>query len=450
MAKNNAKIYSVSQINTLIKVAIEENLPPRIAVTGQVSDWKRHASGHCYFSLKDENSILQCVMWKSKAEKLKFDPENGLEVLAKGHIDLYLPGGRYQLYIDSLAPGGIGALQLAFEQMVKSLQAEGLFDDEHKKPIPPYPMRIGVVTSESAAALKDVAESIYNRWPCAKLLLYPASVQGQDAPPEIASAIRDINKRNKKLALDVLIIARGGGSLEDLWAFNEEIVARAIYNSKIPVISAVGHEVDITIADLVADARASTPTKAGVIAAPNMTDILGKIENAKKQLDLSIRTKLRLYSQNLKTIQASAVFRNPYCLVAAQRQQTDEITAKVVSSAKNLLFLLHQKLNSQTESILKIEPGRMLEQKKAKLNMLNIAAETAIKNILAKRNLQLTAAENRLHPMDPREILKRGYSITKMKQNGRIIRDTADVRIGDTLITELAGKNLIESKVEKK
>ncbi|MBN2592552.1 MAG: exodeoxyribonuclease VII large subunit, partial [Sedimentisphaerales bacterium] len=234
------KIYTVSQINSLIKVALEENLPPQLIVRGQISDFKHHTSGHCYFSLKDEGAVLPCVMWASKVKNVKFSPEDGMEVLSTGHIDVYAPGGKYQLYVDKIEPAGVGALQLAFEQMVAKLRREGLFDEVHKKALPPYPMRIGILTSESGAALRDITDSIHNRWPCAKLFLYPVPVQGEGSAEKIAAALHDINRRDQRLKLDVLIVGRGGGAIEDLWAFNEEVLARAIFDSTIPVISAVG------------------------------------------------------------------------------------------------------------------------------------------------------------------------------------------------------------------
>ena len=227
MAVKKVKIYTVSQVNTLIQVALEQNLPSRMVVGGEISDWKQHYSGHCYFSLKDPNGILPCVMWASKFKKVKFSPENGMAVLATGHVDIYPPQGKYQFYVDRLEPGGVGALQLAFEQMVKRLETEGLFADEHKKAIPRWPIRIGIITSESGAALMDIADSVYNRWPCSKLFLYPAAVQGEGAAEQIAAAIRNVNRRNKKLEVDVLIVGRGGGSVEDLWAVNERLAQSA-------------------------------------------------------------------------------------------------------------------------------------------------------------------------------------------------------------------------------
>ncbi|RKY07965.1 MAG: exodeoxyribonuclease VII large subunit, partial [Planctomycetota bacterium] len=281
MAKREVKTFSVSEVNSLVRSALAERLPSWMVVSGEISGWKHHSSGHCYFSLKDAGSQLPCVMWAGSFKRVKFAPENGMAVLAKGHIEAYVPGGKYQFYADNLEPAGVGALQLAFEQMVKRLRADGLFADGHKKPIPPYPMRIGIVTSESGAALVDIADSIYNRWPCARMFLYPAPVQGAGAADKIAAAIRNINRRHRQLRLDVLIVGRGGGSLEDLRAFNEEVLARAIFDSVIPVISAVGHEIDTTLAELVADARASTPTKAGVAAVPDMREIMGQLANVK-------------------------------------------------------------------------------------------------------------------------------------------------------------------------
>ena len=273
MANEQVKFYTVSQVTTLIKTTLENHLPGRLTVRGEISDWKLHSSGHCYFSLKDEGSVLPCVMWGSNFKKVKFKPENGLAVFATGNVDVFVPHGRYQFQVERMEPAGVGALQLAFEQMVKRLAVQGLFDDAHKKPMPKYPRRIGVLTSESGAAIDDIKKSIFDRWPCV-LCFYPVPVQGEGAAEKIASAIKDVNRRNDKLKLDILIVGRGGGSLEDLWAFNEEVLARAIYDSKIPIISAVGHEIDTTIADLVADARASTPTKAGVVAVPDVREVL--------------------------------------------------------------------------------------------------------------------------------------------------------------------------------
>ena len=227
--KNTGEIYTVSQINSLVKAALEETLPSQLVIKGEITNFKHHPSGHCYFSLKDEKSNLPCAMWKPKARRIRFRPENGMAVLATGFIDVYVPHGKYQLIVDELVPAGVGALQLAFEQMVKKLRDEGLFDDEHKKPLPAYPQRIGILTSGSGAAVHDIIDSIHNRWPCVELLFYPVPVQGKGAAEKIAAALRDINKRNKELKLDVLIVGRGGGSMEDLWEWNLHDLLKEIH-----------------------------------------------------------------------------------------------------------------------------------------------------------------------------------------------------------------------------
>ena len=425
--QNRTTIYTVSQVNALIRQVLDDNLPSRLTVAGEITNWTLARSGHAYFDLKDENALLPCVCWRSSLGKIKFEPENGQAVITKGHIEVYSPHGKYQFYADSMQPAGIGALQLAFEQMVKRLREQSLFDEEHKKPLPQYPQRIGILTSESGAAVHDITDSIHNRWPPAELFLYPVPVQGEGAAGQIAAAIRDINRRNRQLSLDILIVGRGGGSLEDLWAFNEEVVARAIFDSKIPVISAVGHEIDTTIADLVADARASTPTKAGVVAVPDMQEVLENIENLNKRLSSHIN----------------------FVFYSAQ-QQSDELGIRLQSSVKHLLANTRNILYVIAEQIRKIEPHRLLRAKA--LNLVNIKnrVSEAIKAITNNCNLKLTAQTNRLAALNPKSILQRGYSITTNKKTGSLVRSQKDVKLGDLLTTELAEEKYIESRVTKK
>ena len=426
--KNRTKIYTVSEVNSLIKEILENNLPGRLTVTGQISDWRGpHTSGHCYFSLKDEGSVLPCIMWGSNFAKVKFKPENGLAIFGTGHIDIYEPQGKYQFYVERMEPAGVGALQLAFEQMVRRLEAQGLFDDKHKKALPPYPERIGILTSESGAAIEDIKDSIWNRWPCVKLFLYPVPVQGEGAAAEIAAGIRDINRRNKKLRLDILIVGRGGGSMEDLWAFNEEVLARAIFDSEIPVISAVGHEVDTTIADLVADARASTPTKAGVVAVPDMQEVLQQVDY------LGERIAYRVTS-----------------FIHNAQQQTDEFFMRLSGLVKQILADARSGIYAIEEQVRKIEPHRLLGRKTVDLNNLKNQANTAIRAIINKGQMLLIAQKNRLTGLNPKSVLHRGYSITTNKKTGLLVKNLADVQIADYIITELAGENLIESKVTNK
>jgi exodeoxyribonuclease VII large subunit len=451
MAKKELTIYTVSQVTSLIKAALEEAMPAKMVVAGEISDWKIHySSGHCYFSLKDENAVLPCVMWASDFKDVKFRPENGLAVLAKGFIDVYPPQGKYQLYVERLEPAGVGALQLAFEQMRKRLEAEGLFDEKHKRPLPKYPMRIGILTSESGAALYDIKDSIHNRWPCARLFLYPVPVQGEGAAEEIAAALRYVNRHNNKLKLDVLIVGRGGGSLEDLWAFNEEVLARAIFASKIPVISAVGHEVDITIADLVADARASTPTKAGVIAVPDIKEVLKQIANYQNRLSANLKSVLQLYRKNLETILASRVFKQEQLIVLNRQQWVDELTMKMKVSVRQYFAAAKEILRKNLELIVRIEPHRLLGKKAVELNEVKNRSAKAVTAIVHKLTVKLTAQANRLSALNPKSVLNRGYSITKNKKTGLLVRKADDVEIGDIMITELAEQNLIESKTIKK
>ena len=425
--QNRTKIYTVSQINSVIKEILENNLPSRLAIAGEITNWSIARSGHAYFDLKDENALLPCVCWRSKLDRIKFEPENGLAAIAKGYIDVYSPHGKLQFYVESMQPAGVGALQLAFEQMFKRLETQGLFDDAHKKPLPAYPQRIGILTSESGAAVHDIKDSIHNRWPPAELFLYPVPVQGEGAAGQIAAAIRNVNRQNKKLKLDILIVGRGGGSLEDLWAFNEEILAQAIFDSKIPVISAVGHEVDTTIVDLVADARASTPTKAGVVAVPDMQEVLQHVENLKNRLV----SKLKF-------------------LLHSAEQQSDELCIRLQSSVKHLLTDTRNRLYAIAEQIRKIEPHRSLRKKTVDLNNLQNQANAAITAIINECRMQLTAQTNRLAGLNPKSILQRGYSITTNKKTGLLVKRLKDVQIGELLNTELSDENFIESKVTKK
>lgn len=514
-ASQKTTVLTISQITFIIKTALENTLPGKITITGQISGFKQHSSGHCYFDLKDENAVLPCVMWKSDFVKLKFRPENGLAVVSNGHIDVYPPQGKYQFYADSMSPAGVGALQLAFEQLKSKLAAEGLFDDEHKKPLPDYPFRIGILTSKSGAALHDIIDSIFNRWPVAKMFFYDVPVQGDGAAGKIAAAIKDVNKRNSKLKLDVIIVGRGGGSMEDLWAFNEEAVARAIFNSKIPVISAVGHEVDFTIADFVADARASTPTKAGVIAVPDIKEVSAAIESADRRIkinaisifelcgqqlktilaaamfrnpllivqnreqsldgienNLSSRTakmladakfkletqavklsafsNLQLCEQRLKTILATAAFRDPLLIVQNRQRQLDELQSRLSISAKTVISRIQSKLQNYFEQLLKIEPQRIILNYKIALNNSDNRLSEKLQQILAAFRINLESQAAKLAACSPKSVLNRGYSITKIAATGKIIKNIEEIDINDIIITELDSQRLIESRIIRK
>ncbi|MBQ8974515.1 MAG: exodeoxyribonuclease VII large subunit, partial [Oscillospiraceae bacterium] len=268
----NERVYSVSEINSIVKGLVESSPElVRVYVTGELSNYKMYPSGHHYFTMKDSGGALKCVMFRSSTERLKFRPENGMKVIAQGRVSVYPRDGAYQLYVEKLSADGLGDLHIAYEQLKQKLFEEGLFDPEHKKPLPAFPERIAVITSGAGAAVRDVIRILGQRYPMTKVIVMPVRVQGTEAPPEIVGAIRYANKY--KVA-DLLIVGRGGGSIEDLWAFNDERVARAIYASEIPVISAVGHEPDFTIADFVADVRAATPSNGAEIAVPDKAELL--------------------------------------------------------------------------------------------------------------------------------------------------------------------------------
>ena len=295
-------IFGVAEVNQLVKCLLDnEPLLQKLYVRGELSNYKMYPSGHHYFTLKDPEGALRCVMFRGQASKLRFRPENGMKVIAAGRISVFPRDGAYQLYCDSLTPEGAGDLAVAFEQLKARLYEEGLFDPAHKKPLPPYPEQIAVVTSSAGAAVHDMIRILNRRYPLAKVILLPVRVQGAEAPPEIAGAIRYADKW--KIG-DVIITGRGGGSMEDLWAFNDERVARAIYGCETPVISAVGHEPDVTIADFVADARASTPSNAAEIAVPDQTELLRRLRGAGERMEQSQEARLEALRQRLDALSA--------------------------------------------------------------------------------------------------------------------------------------------------
>jgi len=445
--QTKTKVYTVAQVNSLVRDVLAANLPSSLTIKGEITDWKAHQSGHCYFSLKDEESVLPCAMWRTSFAKVKFKPANGLAVLVTGSIDLYVPQGRYKLIVEEMIPAGMGALQLAFEQMVRKLEAEGLFAESHKRPLPRYPQRIGILTSESGAALHDIADSVHNRWPCTRLALYPVPVQGPGAAEAIAAAIADVNRRNDRLKLDVLIVGRGGGSLEDLWAFNEEVLARAIFASRIPIISAVGHEVDVTVADLVADARASTPTRAGVAAVPDRGEVLTDLMNQQRRLTGSVRSRFGLCSEYLQTVLASAVFRNPLLPIQNREQCVDDLCGDLGDAMRQVFFQAHKQVQDSYEQVARLEPHRLLGRMMVELNELKGRSLAAVTQALNRRDLQITAQENRLAGLNPRSVLRRGYSMTQNLRTGQVVRTAGDVQIDDPIVTELADEHRIESRV---
>ena len=377
-------VFSVTELNNYVKRILEtdENLK-NVFVTGEISNFKNHYSGHMYMTIKDEGGAIKSVMFSSYASRLKFLPENGMKVIIFGSVSLYNKDGTYQLYITDMQPDGVGALNLAYEQLKEKLQNEGLFNANFKKPIPKFPQKIGVMTAPDGAAVRDIFSVFKRRYPVAEIVFCPVAVQGATAAPEIAKAIKLFNEKN---ASDVLIVGRGGGSLEDLWAFNEEIVARAIFESQIPVISAVGHETDFTIADFVADLRAPTPSAAAELAVPDIFELKSDLLGLKQHLLVLMRNKIYTEKEKLENFEKQITILNPSNKIKNSRQELSNFYEKVV----NLMTL---KMNDE----------------KAKISLLS----------------------SKLNALSPLEVLSRGYSISY--KNETPIKSINDVNVGDNI-----------------
>jgi len=383
----NNKYLTISQINEYVKMRIDSDANlKKIFLKGEISNFKNHTRGHLYFTLKDDNSRLSAVMFQSSASGLKFTPEDGMNVLVEGRLSCYPAQGTYQIYVDKMEMDGLGNLYLEYEKLKKKLSEEGLFDESRKKPIPKYPSKIGIVTASTGAAIKDILSTIKRRYPVCETILFPSLVQGSGAAPDI---VKQINKA-QEYDLDVLIVGRGGGSIEDLWAFNEEIVARAIAASNIPVISAVGHEVDFTIADYVADLRAPTPTGAAEMAVPVLSDVISNIDNLK----------IRLRENILKTLKQSEL-----------------------------------RFNKVKDSFILSNPLAMYEVKEEKLNNYINILNKYINDILVNKRHKLNIDLNSLKLLNPVNIMEKGYSLVKI--DDKIISKSEDLKVGEKIDIKL-------------
>ena len=351
-------VHSVSDVNRYLKdLLAREPLLSGLSVRGEISNFKQYPSGHCYFTLKDANSALKCVMFRSRAQYLRFLPQNGMQVVAGGTISVYERDGVYQLYVDSLMPEGTGDLALAFEQLKKKLSAEGLFEQSRKQPLPAFPKKIGVVTSPAGAVLRDIYRVSKRRWPSVQLVLYPVQVQGEGAAEQIA---RGIDFFAEEYAVDVIIAGRGGGSMEDLWAFNEEPVVRAIAACPVPLISAVGHETDFTLADFAADVRAATPSQAAELAVPDRAEVNRQVENLTSQLTRQMRREIDLRRQRLDHVLQSRVMRQPQSMLAERRQRLDFLLAGLQNTAKQELQNKSHGLKLLLNRLAAINPAAVL------------------------------------------------------------------------------------------
>lgn len=443
---------TVSQVTILVKDAIATGVPGTVHVVGEVSNFKKHSSGHLYFTLKDDGSELSCVMWRSAAAKLKFEPGDGVEVVASGAVEVFERAGRYQLYVRKLEPRGVGALDLAFRQLCDKLKKEGLFDREHKKPLPAYPERIAIVTSPTGAAISDMIQTIERRYPCVRLLVYPVRVQGDGASAEIAKAIAKINSCSSQLGgVDVVIVGRGGGSLEDLWAFNEEVVARAIFSSQIPIISAVGHEVDVTIADLVADVRAATPTAAGELVVPLLDDVKDSLAGLQSRLRRGVATEITLARERLQSAGKVAFWRDPLSVMHRRGQIVDEMSNRLDRSLAERTRLLRRRVGMLEATVQQITPYAYLLRCGSQLHDLTDRFSRQIQRRLERARLVLARATSHLNRKSPTHILSANkgqavYSEQRLKLAARLRMRLLEARIetGESVLSALSHKSVLQ------
>lgn len=409
---------TVTQLTKYIKYKIDNDVNlENVYLKGEISNFKAHTRGHFYFTIKDENTRINAVMFSSSASKIKFVPTDGMKVLVSGKISVYEATGGYQIYVNEMLEDGVGNLYIAFEQLKKKLEQEGLFDSRHKKKIPKIPNTIGIITAPTGAAIKDILSTIKRRWPLAKTILFPSLVQGEEAASDI---VRNI-ELSKNFDLDVLIVGRGGGSIEDLWPFNEEIVARAIYSLDTPVISAVGHEIDFTISDFVADLRAPTPTGAAEMAVPNMSDVKTYLNQLNLRLATNISNNIKVKKEILKKLENSFVLKNPISIYEIKDQKFDNLYERLLISYKNLV-------NNNSNKMIIINN-----------NLVNSMSHLLTNNTNRYNNLI-----QKLEALNPILTLKRGYAI--VKYDNKAIESIKKIKKDDIINIELQDGN-IEAKV---
>jgi len=441
------RIYSVGELTREIRTLLEAEIG-EVWVEGEISNFRAQSSGHMYFTLKDADAQLSVVMFRGNAAGLSFKLADGLQIMAFGEVSVYEARGQYQLIVRRIEPKGYGALQLAFEQLKQKLQAEGLFEPARKKPIPPYPQHIGIVTSPTGAAIRDILNIIERRFPNVHIVIAPARVQGEGAGEEIAAAVDELNALNAsgRLLLDVLIVTRGGGSLEDLWAFNEEIVARAVARSKIPTISAVGHEIDFTICDFVADLRAPTPSAAAELVVKQRLELADRIQLIAQRLDRETESALDRLRHRLELAASSYVFRQPAELVRQYQQRVDDALEAIESVASRFVADRSAAVGLLAERLARLSPATYVAQCSQRLEHLAQRQEHAIKRWRLDRLHAVKELSGRLALLGPQNVLNRGYSITARVTDGKVITAAGQVRKGERLRTRLR-EGEIESDV---
>ncbi len=432
------EIFSISRLNREARAILEGHFP-LIWVEGELSNLARPSSGHLYFSLKDEQAQVRCAMFKMRNQLLGFKPDNGMQVLARARVSLYEGRGEFQLIIEHLEEAGDGALRRAFDQLKHKLASEGLFDVAHKKPLPTLPRCIGVVTSPTGAALRDILSVLKRRFPAIPVLVYPVPVQGQGAGEKIAAAIRSASRRQD---CDVLIVSRGGGSLEDLWAFNEEVVARAIHDCALPVVSGVGHEIDFTIADFVADRRAATPSAAAELVSPDQADWLQQLRGFEQRLAQQLRAQLDRHQQRLNWLEQRLQQQEPRRRLRQQAQRLDELEQRL-----KFAVLAHLRHNTArlAQGLVRLQrhaPAQRLAQLHAHIAQLTQRLHATLRLQLSQRRGQLTSLARALDAISPLATLGRGYALVT-RSDGSVLRRAVDVQTGEHVVARLAEGQLL-------
>lgn len=452
MPKPPAQVLSVSELTHRVKDLLEERFPS-VWVEGEVSNLRSPSSGHVYFTLKDANAQLAVVLFRGVAAKVGFKLGDGLQVIAFGDLGVYEKSGQYQLVARQLLPKGLGALQLAFEELKQRLAKEGLFDSARKRPIPALPQRIGLITSPTGAAVRDFLNVIGRRFPNVHIVINPVRVQGDGAAQEIAAAIDEFNALHAShaLTLDVLVVTRGGGSLEDLWAFNEEVVARALARSQIPTISAVGHEIDFTISDFVADLRAPTPSAAAELVVKAKDEFARQLEQYQSRLQRDLRLRLAEVRQRFSDLAASYVFRRPTEIIRQYQQQVDDYGHRLTRAAGAVLDAQRARVGAAGDKFKLLSPRTRLANWRQTLGSHDRRLQGAWTQHQQAARHQLGQVGAKLELLSPNATLQRGYSITLIPETGRIVRSISHVKPGTTISTKVLDgdfNSVVSSPVE--
>ncbi|MCO4321606.1 exodeoxyribonuclease VII large subunit [Aliidiomarina quisquiliarum] len=436
-------VYSVSQLNQEVRLLLESAFP-LLWVEGEISNFSRPSSGHCYFTLKDSGAQIRCAMFRSQAQHLRHAPKNGDQVLVRARISLYQARGDFQLIVEHMEDAGDGALKRAFEQLKVKLQAQGLFDAAHKKPLPALPKRLGVITSPTGAAIQDVLTVLKRRFPALSVLIYPVPVQGAGSAEQIADAIRLASERNE---VDMLLLTRGGGSLEDLWSFNEEGVARAIFDCQLPLVSAVGHEVDFTIADFVADQRAATPSAAAELISPDSHAWLAGIEQQEQRLAQAMRRQLDRHSERIGWLRRHLDQHHPRRRLLDATQRLDELEARLQQAQQRRLRELELRQQNATQRLQRQNPQLRISQLETQRGELGRRLNLAMRHQLQKHGHTLQALAAELNAISPLATLARGYSVVRHEASGSVIKSHREVRVGEPVRAELA-EGVLHCRVE--